>query len=70
MAKNKKGRFEQNGSNIVNKILPATQSRQKCSNTHNYEKDEKIIGLVKNQLEDLKASYEKGIYKNNTKFKF
>lgn len=74
MGKTKRERFEEIASNRVNKLVCVMQSLQKCSNTYNYEYDErdvkKMMAVIKSQFDELKAAFDKGAKKNNEKFKF
>jgi hypothetical protein len=75
MQKTKRERFEEIASNRVNKVILALQSLQKCSNTYNYEYNEddvrKMLQAIRQQTEELKAAFDKGVSKRKIKsFKF
>jgi len=75
MQKNKRERFEEIASNRVNKVILALQSLQKCSNSYNYEYNEedvrKMLQAIRQQTEELKAAFDKGVSKRKIKsFKF
>ncbi|MDM9630223.1 hypothetical protein [Robiginitalea aurantiaca] len=74
MSKENRDRFVRVAGPRVNKVLKALDSLEKCSNTYNYmysEEDvDKMYGAIKSRLELLKKSFEKGLMKNNSEFKF
>jgi len=74
MSKTKRERFENVAGGRVNKVILSLQSLQKCSNTYNYEYSEddvrKMITTLRKQLDELKASFDKGLIKNKEEFKF
>ncbi len=74
MSKTKRERFENIASGRVNKVINSLISLEKCSNTYNYEYNEedvrKMILVMKNQMDSLKSSFDKGLSKKQEKFKF
>lgn len=74
MSKTKRERFENVAGGRVNRVIITLQSLQKCSNTYNYEYSEddvrKMITTLRKQLDELKASFDKGLIKNKGEFKF
>jgi len=75
MSKTNRERFEEIASRRVDKVLSSMQSLQNCSNRYNYEYSaedvKKMLSTIKISFDELKASFEKGIAKNNKEsFKF
>jgi hypothetical protein len=75
MSKTNRERFEVIASRRVDKVLSSMQSLQNCSNRYNYEYNaedvKKMLSIIKISFDELKASFEKGIAKNNKEsFKF
>lgn len=70
----KRKRFEEVASGRVNRILISLQSLQKCSNVYNYEYNEedvqKMMAVLKKQMDELKFSFDKGLSKGKQEFKF
>ena len=72
--KTNRDRFKEIASRRVDKVLNSLSSLEKCSNSYNYEYNQedvkKMNAVLKTKFDEVKAAFEKGIKKNNEKFKF
>jgi len=72
--KTNRDRFKEIASRRVDKVLNSLSSLEKCSNTYNYEYNQedvkKMNAVLKTKFDEVKAAFEKGVKKNNEKFKF
>jgi len=74
MDSEKKKRFIKVASRRVDKVCQAIISLENCSNTYNYKYTEddvkKMNAVIKSKFDEMKLSFNKGLSKNNEKFKF
>ena len=72
--KTNRDRFKEIASRRVDKVLNSLSSLEKCSNSYNYEYNQedvkKMNAVLKSKFDEVKAAFEKGVKKNNEKFKF
>ena len=72
--KTNRDRFKEIASRRVDKVLSSLSSLEKCSNSYNYEYNQedvkKMNAVLKTKFGEVKAAFEKGVKKNNEKFKF
>ena len=72
--KTNRDRFKEIASRRVDKVLNSLSSLEKCSNSYNYEYNQedvkKMNAVLKTKFDEVKAAFEKGVKKNNEKFKF
>lgn len=72
--KTNRERFESVASKRVDKVVDSLRSLQKCSNLYSYEYNEadvkKMFLSLRNQMDELKMSFDKGLSKNKNKEKF
>lgn len=72
--KTKRERFLEIAERRVDNVLNSLSSLEKCSNSYNYEYNQedvkKMNAVLKTKFEEVKAVFEKGVKKNNEKFKF
>ena len=74
MDSEKRKRFIKVVSRRVDKVCQAIISLENCSNTYNYKYTEddvkKMNAVIKSKFDEMKLSFNKGLSKNNEKFKF
>ena len=72
--KTKRERFLEIAERRVDNVLNLLSSLEKCSNSYNYEYNQedikKMNSVLKTKFDEVKAAFEKGVKKNNEKFKF
>ena len=74
MDSEKRKRFIKVASRRVDKVCLAIISLENCSNTYNYKYTDddvkKMNAVIKSKFDEMKLSFNKGLSKNNEKFKF
>ena len=70
----KSDRFKKIASKRMQNVLLEMTRLNNCSNTHRYEYSRndvrKMMSTLRDKVKEISASYEKGLNKNQAKFKF